>query len=171
MISSYDQARVTEEDMILRRSRILSLQWIVLLTIPSISAMTLMDSQPLDPSSDTTFRPSKRRKVYRQREAEETHNVSLETPTSSHLQQIEVDLTEASPAEIETSITNILKLRKNAKARRGGIEFSNRLRAKQNPSGTSNELESRAETPEDIATIVNRFAPQTGQVADVDQHM
>ena len=133
--------------------------------------MTVMDSQPPDPTSNLIIRPSKRRKVYRQRDAGEDLEVPPEIHISSNPQQVDLDVAQVYPDELGTSITNILKTRKSAKARKKGIEFSNTVGSKQNPSAISNELESRDGTLEDIATIVNRFAPQTGQVADVDQHM
>jgi len=32
-------------------------------------------------------------------------------------------------------------------------------------------LSEKDESPREVQTVVNRFAPQTGQVADVDKHM
>ena len=128
-----------------------------------------MDSQSPKPSSDTLFRASKRRKVYRQRETEEESDALFNLITPSNPQ--EHQLTEPNTKELGTDIVNILKLRRAGKSRRGGIEFSNSSRPRENASDGSHEVDQRDETLEDIAIMVNRFAPQTGQVADVDEHM
>ena len=67
----------------------------------------------------------------------------------------------------------ILRKHKAAQRRRGGIEFSNSSHTRINSAApeTSDALTEKDDTPQEIKTVVDRFAPQTGQVADVDKHM
>ena len=71
------------------------------------------------------------------------------------------------------SVAELLRQRKALQRRRGGIGFAN------TGTTTSTSLPPQIETPKSevqdspskFVTVADRFAPQTGQVADVDQHM
>lgn len=143
--------------------------------------------QTADASSDLMFRPIKRRKFYRKR-ADTDDNSSLtpnETPAPIELLTIEELIAqngvspaaEAQTAEEETklSVAEILRQRKTAQRRRGrGIDFSNTDNATIASAAalpTSDALVVKEDPIEQLKTVVDRFAPQTGQVADVDKHM
>lgn len=69
-----------------------------------------------------------------------------------------------------------MRLRQQVRNRRKGVEFVQGLHDLSLASGASKaaEPEHGAEThdtPEEVAALINRFAPQTGQVADVNQHI
>ncbi|KAI9834955.1 MAG: hypothetical protein M1819_002678 [Sarea resinae] len=145
-----------------------------------------MDLSETAPTSEPLFRPTKRRKFYRKREEDNedggntsvttlrTTEPSIATPpsqadTEGSTQSTAGDLT-------HLSMTDILRLRKAVRSRKGGIEFSarsNNVARGNSPSAgpTSDALIEREQTPEEIQPVVNRFAPQTGQIADVDKHM
>ena len=134
------------------------------------------------------FRPAKRRKFYRRRhdddegEGQDRSELSPEPLATVPLSIDELvdshggasEDTETQSNEKALPLSELLRLRRAVQRRRGGIEFSN-------ASNTSNEVGSVFETnntlPEnddalaDVDMVVNRFAPQTGQVADVDKHM
>ena len=72
------------------------------------------------------------------------------------------------------SVAEILRQRKAAALRRkAGIEFTNIPTSTSTAPQTSDALAVREdETPADIKAVIERFAPQTGQVSDVvDKHM
>ena len=72
------------------------------------------------------------------------------------------------------SVRDILRQRKASQRRRGGIEFSNHQISNSQSQSVSSEPPIKGDQDEpsnDIKTVVDRFAPQTGQVADVDKHM
>lgn len=146
--------------------------------------------QPAEASSDLTFRPIKRRKFYRKRaDAEDDgDNSSLapgETTVSTEFLTIEELIAqnghspgpETQTAEEQTkfSVAEILRQRKTAQRRRGrGIDFSNTSNATIASAAvppTSDALVLKEDPIEQLRTVVDRFAPQTGQVADVDKHM
>lgn len=91
--------------------------------------------------------------------------------TSPHLDHVQGNEDEPS------SVAEILRRRQRLRNRRGGIEFANGMIDPIVKTGTPvDEDDSDAgdepnEASEEIPAIVNRFAPQTGQVADVNQHM
>ncbi|KAI9868701.1 MAG: hypothetical protein M1813_004551 [Trichoglossum hirsutum] len=125
------------------------------------------------------FRPLKRRRFYRKRTdgddigTRDDDPVPVATPTLPSLpspellQKIEGDTDE--PAKLD--MAEILRLRK-LRCRRNGIEFTV-ARPPGSGSGTPQpDTDEDAEmTPEEVKKVVNRFAPQTGQVMDVDKHM
>lgn len=146
-----------------------------------------MDSQ----AGPIHFRPSKKRKVYRQRDTDadaETndHPLPISQPSAAPA-LVETSASPAPPAsddvDAETSqlpMAEILRLRKLRKQRLGGVEF----RAEQ--AGVSkgaaaapahHEVEStegkELELKEDNAPTggIRRFAPQTGVGGGVDRHM
>jgi len=140
--------------------------------------------------SDLNFRPAKRRKFYRKRvdtddDGDYSSLAPNETPPSVELLTIEelIAQTGDSPAaedqtqeeEGRLSVAEILRQCKTAQRRRGrGIDFSNTNNATI-PSATalliSDALVVQEDPIEQLKTVVDRFAPQTGQVADVDKHM
>lgn len=134
--------------------------------------------------ADTT-RPAKRRKFYRKRfEDEEPENSTIaasETPPSISLTLDELVIargilpgTELQDDNSASSIADIIRQRKAAQRKRAGIEFTNTTTApKSSPATTSlsKALIGKDEVAADLEMVVNRFAPQTGQVADVDKHM
>lgn len=71
------------------------------------------------------------------------------------------------------SVAEILRHRKAALRRKGGIEFTNSLSSISTTPQTSDALAVKEDdTLADIRSVIERFAPQTGQVSDVaDKHM
>ncbi|MDI1489799.1 MAG: hypothetical protein OHK93_000997 [Ramalina farinacea] len=144
--------------------------------------MDMSDTQP------ESSRPAKRRKFYRKRatsEDGESNEVTRPSHSPSHLSPAQAlqDPTDdvASPPPIQAddqstvSVADLLRLRKAAQRRRGGVEFtsaaSNASPAPQ-PSTALIELEERQDVPADIKAVISRFAPQTGQVTEeADKHM
>ncbi|KAL8872063.1 MAG: hypothetical protein Q9174_002244 [Haloplaca sp. 1 TL-2023] len=136
--------------------------------------------------ANDTFRPFKRRRVYRKRVDEEEasreespsncnrpNNVYQSDETCSQpLDRIDDGSKRDSQAKL--SIAEIIKQRKAVQRRRGGIEFSNATpvaESSNTPTIISTEVLDNEESLDKILTVVDRFAPQTGQVADVDKHM
>lgn len=134
------------------------------------------------------FRPAKRRKSYRRRHddyegdkqsgpelsPERLTTVPLSIDELVHSHGAASEDTEM-PAEGEAlPISEILRLRRATQRRRGGIEFTNAGNTSKEVapvSQTNNALLENDDAVADVDTPVNRFAPQTGQVADVDKHM
>lgn len=145
------------------------------------------DAQNDEQHSADFFRPAKRRKCYRKRtdlEAEEDapkpeSHKSVPSPEPMTVDELiarnghTTPPQEKSDKEAALSIAEILRHRKAIARRRGGIEFTN-----DNPSSSTTPQPSEAlieredETPADIKSVIERFAPQTGQVTDTtDKHM
>ncbi len=141
-------------------------------------------------SQDLSFRPTKRRKFYRKRAdtdnneddssfapGENTASTELLTIDELIAQNGNSSTAEARSAEEETklSVAEILRQRKTAQRRRGrGIDFSkttNATIASAAVPPSSDVLVVKEDPIEQLKTVVDRFAPQTGQVADVDKHM
>lgn len=140
-------------------------------------------------SVDLNQPPSKRRKFYRKRETLEDETVddnSISTPSATPIASEALTIEElishhanqsnlSSQHEESTQLTaaDILRQRKTARRRRLGIEFTNADNARPSTAtpGTSNTLTEKDDITPEIKTVVDRFAPQTGQVADVDKHM
>ncbi len=145
----------------------------------------------LEPSiSDRDLHPHpfKRRKVYRRRpqsEDEEDEGIQISPSTAiapelvslnELLSQNNRDADPKAYHEQKTplSVAEILRLRKSAQRRRGGIEYRSINTASQSEASGSQATSSlldKDDTLDKIITVVDRFAPQTGQVEDVDQHM
>ena len=138
------------------------------------------------------FRPAKRRKVYRQRddndsilEADDATSlpiggISAETPSTLEelVEQARnaTDMVHENDAEPPLPVAEILRRRRVTRNRRGGIEFSNTGQGTKpvpQPAQPTDALAlvDKDDTAADVKTVVNRFAPQTGQVLDVDKHM
>ena len=144
---------------------------------------------------DRVFRPAKRRKFYRKRPSEDDSNNNSVSPNgqpeSTGLLTIDELILHqgVAPADTEagveshgdngsSSVTELLRLRKAAAQRKrgGGVEFSNLNGV--NHHNVPKSSQANGQLPENDDTIasiekkvVNRFAPQTGLVADVDKHM
>ena len=131
------------------------------------------------------FRPAKRRKPYRKRidlEEEdpkpESHK-SVPPPEPMTVDELIARNGHSTPPqekadeEAALSITEILRHRKAIARRRGGIEFTNNNPSDSTPPQPSDALiEREDEPPADIKSVIERFAPQTGQVTDTtDKHM
>lgn len=71
------------------------------------------------------------------------------------------------------SVAEILRQRKTALRRKGGIEFTNsHTSAPSTPQASDALILKEDDTPADIKLVIERFAPQTGQVSDLaDKHM
>ena len=71
------------------------------------------------------------------------------------------------------SVAEILRQRKAALRRKGGIEFANNHASTSNTPQAGDALVVKEDdTPADIKSVIERFAPQTGQITDVaDKHM
>ncbi len=138
-------------------------------------------ASPVEP----LFRPVKRRRHYRRRSDDPdvstgdvpgvtSQNSALEPTSTAHAFEHPPDeRTDDDTPPLPTA--EILRLRKLARHRRGGIEFApgdaDSIRTTMMSESTDLMHVERDEPPEEIAAIANRFAPQTGQVADVNQHM
>ena len=142
-------------------------------------------------TTDLEFRPAKRRKFYRQRDSDNNleangitspplSGISAETPST--LEELVEQARNSSgmmhknDTEPQLSVAEILRRRRAARNRRGGIEFSNVGHGTKSVPGSAQPTDALAlvdkdDTAADVKTVVNRFAPQTGQVADVDKHM
>ena len=146
-------------------------------TPPALYFVTVTPLMPPENSNEVSsieplFRPLKRRKFYRKRanedDIETTGDGSTPTlPSSEPSQENEGDTSESAKLDI----AEILRLRK-LRYRRSGIEFTV-ARPPGSGSGTPQPSadEDAEMTPEEVKKVVNRFAPQTGQVMDVNKHM
>ena len=138
-------------------------------------------------TADKAFRPAKRRKFYRSRHNEDDGGTTLISPPQQPEPTVSLTLDEliinhggtAAGSEVEEddeplSVAELLRLRKAAQRKRGGVEFSNSNGSGQNLPKSSQTNDLPLENDDAIANlekVVNRFAPQTGQVANVDKHM
>lgn len=129
-------------------------------------------------ASDLYTRPSKRRKYYRKRGEEELPTVEDDTKMEAGALTIDELISfhgslhsshESQGQPLPLSAAEIISHRK-VQRRRLGIEFntSNTVRTILAPESSS--VTKKDDTPE-IKTLIDRFTPQTGQVADVDKHM
>ena len=132
--------------------------------------------EPVDLDADLpSFRALKRRKVYRKRSSQTPPVSPLPPPTQTLDDLI---LTESTPETATSlsppSVAKILRQRKLQQRKRvGGIEFS-ASRTTTNAEQAlviSDNAQNSPETRVDVDIVAHRFAPQTGQVADVDKHM
>lgn len=146
-------------------------------------------TQPVHPVQPIHPPPCKKRKVYRRRpqsedeEEESVHIASPPTTTHSELMSLNemirlsshnADAKADDKVETPFSVAEVLRQRKATQRRRGGIEFRHGGTAVTHDSpGTqaTSSPQDEEQKLDKIITVVDRFAPQTGQVADVDQHM
>ena len=132
------------------------------------------------------FRASKRRKVLRRRLNDDNDAPSVNSQNQSRPLTTSSSTAASSHSPLETAVlveleehvlpmAEILRRRKLAKARRAGIEFSNtsqNTHSNSTPQQPSDALVSIDDGRSAVKAAVNRFAPQTGKVADVlDKHM
>lgn len=135
----------------------------------------------IDALSQPLFRPVKRRKFLRRRGGDdddhdhdpESHRdtqVAAPEPTSDRQ-----DSTSPASNEADSSIpaTDILKLRKPFRPRKGGIEFSATARPTTGSGAKFSANETGSEDAEKlkIQAMCDRFTAHTGQKVDVDNHM
>ena len=134
--------------------------------------------------------PFKKRKFYRKRtgyDGETSDNATVvesqSPPPPTELLTLDEMISrnsEASLLRIEEqqiaplSVAELLRQRKALQRRRGGIGFANTGTTTSTtlPPAQTKHLESEEQNSlSKLVTVADRFAPQTGQVADVDQHM
>lgn len=146
---------------------------------------------PISEESASTilFRPSKKRKIYRQRAQDDDNSTSATITQASPIPQSEQSLQELIMSngnatlesdEVEATsvpISEILRLRKRNK-RVGGVEFKvEGSKAKDGNNDGTMVMRREGEQGEDEGSqeVViggpRRFAPQTGTVGDVNRHM
>lgn len=141
----------------------------------------------LDGADTILFRPSKKRKIYRQRALHEDPSTTspltaAEGPANPTPTTIVADDTSREQEDLESTrvpISEIQRLRRLHKHRVGGVEFratSSNLQSDDTQEGALvPHGESRAEGSLDglqpAGGVVNRFAKQTGMLGDVDKHM
>lgn len=139
------------------------------LTRSSPGARRHLDTD-MDPNPETLFRPVKRRKFLRRRPEEPEDEAPTDTGHDSN-----------SPApplpQDETQETvhhsDIARLRRLHRARKGGIEFSTTSRQQaQNPgNNTTSTVSVEDAEAEKARAMCDRFTGYTGQTVDVDKHM
>lgn len=133
--------------------------------------------------------PFKRRKFYRKREPDdgEAHSsngisepvsppatseaLSVEELVSQHGDSLDLGSTKEQSGRL--SAAEILRRRKSAQRKRMGVEFTTLCNTRADTTSlepVNPPIEQNEPIPE-IKTVVERFTPQTGQVADVNKHM
>lgn len=140
-----------------------------------------------DENNPETFRPSKRRKTYRKRNNVEDEEAIVKVPSAPLIPSELLDIDElvaqhapnnrndtAVDGSPSLSVAELLRLRKSAPRRKGGIEFTehnnstDKTTQQQNNALKGNKVDPSA----DIKQVIERFAPQTGQVSEAtDKHM
>ena len=133
-------------------------------------------------------RPSKRRRFYRQRTDTPDEDVSdapqVSTYPPEQLHSVEALVSRNGGAKENDddtegegllSVADLIRQRKAIQRRRGGLEFNNLSPSMStlnstHPGGALVVKED--ETPADIKSVIERFAPQTGQISETtDKHM
>ncbi|OAX81701.1 hypothetical protein ACJ72_03958 [Emergomyces africanus] len=135
-------------------------------------------------TDEPLFRPVKRRKFLRKRP--ETASDESQPPQPSPAPEASTDrssagqdgtVSETHPndsEEMDPGITDIFRLRKALKPRRGGVEFTASPKPASDEHDNSQlEVGSVAQDPDNmvIRAISDRFVAHTGQKVDVDKHM
>lgn len=147
----------------------------------------IANAKPMMSDQDLHTPPFKKRKVYRRRPQNEDNEddsihshptataseyMTSNEPTSQRSR--DADAKVYHEQEMPLTVAEILRQRKSVHRRRGGIEYRTVDTPKKNESSSTqaaSPLLDKEDTLDKIITVVDRFAPQTGQVADVDQHM
>lgn len=133
-----------------------------------------------DDTQVPSFRPAKRRKVYRKRDDEPTDEAPRESTTvpSPQAQTLDDLILSASTPTTEASSSNpiadLIRQRKSLQRKRHGIEFSTQRPTASSPQNivVDEENAPREEKLRDWDSVSSRFAPQTGQAVSVDdKHM
>lgn len=115
------------------------------------------------------FRASKKRKFVRHKNLVEDDDGEVEDQ-SSNTQALPETLNDA--VDDEVKVSNILKLRKQNKAR-GGVQFSN-IKSRdeyQDEDAFSTALVPTEMKEDSLQDVSSRFTKSTGPVVDVDRHM
>ena len=146
--------------------------------------LTMQSNPPSEAeNSSDLFRPSKRRRFYRKRtDAEDDTLPTVSSPPHPESMTVDelishhgrlVDTPDQKIDEKSASVAEILRHRKAALRRKGGIEFNNSYTYTSATPQTTDALEVKGDdTPADIKLVIDRFAPQTGQVSAItDKHM
>lgn len=148
-----------------------------------------LNSMDAQTTIDESSRPLKRRRFYRKHpdSLQDDQAALAETPATSNStpNPPSIDHTPAEPSihPLETiddddhpslSIADLLRRRRVTQRKRAGIEFTNVPAVEEGSAVESvagdGPLDKEVSLDK-ILTVVDRFAPQTGQVADVDKHM
>ena len=136
---------------------------------------------------DQAVRPVKRRKFYRKRPEDEdlepgsVPGAGVQLPPENRKLDPLLD-TEANASDTGDGvqdpihpILSVVQQRKVQQRRRWGIKFTNfpvtASRIDSHILLSGNTSYDKDDVVADVEAVVNRFAPQTGQVADVDKHM
>lgn len=143
-------------------------------------------TSPPEVTEAVLFRPTKKRKIYRQRGLDDVQSPTSPTGATETLDAIvaPVSAENTSPVDEElkgtrVSMPEILRLRKLRKHRVGGVEFRASTVYGRGDDGQDGALvpneSSRADDEKDEISqrlgVPRRFAKQTGMVGDVDKHM
>ena len=136
---------------------------------------------PVEPPGDAIiFRPSKKRKIYRRRAADEDDAPSPPTtaPVEQGIDELIADAAGQEMEGVQVSMAEILRLRKRGK-RVGGVEFK-AVETIRDDDGAlvlhEGSEEGEEGDGEAVSKVVRRFAPQMGfgggtGTGDVDRHM
>ena len=134
--------------------------------------------------------PFKKRKFYRRRTGHEDEvpvetinpELAASTPSTEPMSLDQMIVAESQSTVLQNqdgldtplSVAELLRQRKVLQRRKRGIGFANTGDTKNNetegPQKSSTGTD-QGKAVSKLATVIDRFAPQTGQVADVDQHM
>ena len=135
-----------------------------------------MDSTIAVKANEPLFRISKRRKVFRRRRSSSGESIDQHQPLepeikpddSSHQTAFSVSsLVESeSPGEQSTGVNeDILRRRRLARTRRGGVGFSADSNITKSGANEESALAVREEPPSALAEAAKKFAAATGQVS------
>ncbi|KAL8833843.1 MAG: hypothetical protein Q9170_004065 [Blastenia crenularia] len=138
---------------------------------------------------DSSPRPFKRRKFYRKRVERPDgdgasslapqpnpfvpHRDTTESPLAPLISRSE-DEEEGEDDAAQLSVIEIFRQRRLAQRRRAGIEFTTSTSVPSSHAFQTRPIDEVLDNEDSfgkILNVVDRFAPQTGQVADVDKHM
>ncbi|PLN76512.1 hypothetical protein BDW42DRAFT_178542 [Aspergillus taichungensis] len=120
-------------------------------------------------TQETFFRPIKKRKFLRRRpeQTEETRSPSEDREHHANTPPVE----SAGEAEDGVQASDVVRLRRQHRARKGGIEFSTTSRKSTN-TGSQGQMTTGEELEDErIRHMSDRFTAHTGQTVDVDKHM
>ena len=115
---------------------------------------------PMDDLPATSFRSVKRRRIFRQRDPSDSP--LLGESASPDPQLVDAD---RGPSPSVNTVRQ-----RPARRRLGGIEFTS-TQPSYNVDRDANAATQRLGSTENQHDVGHRFAPQTGQIADVDKHM
>ncbi|GAQ06963.1 hypothetical protein ALT_4284 [Aspergillus lentulus] len=128
------------------------------------------------PNTEAMFRPVKRRKFLRRRQFEpEDSQEEAHVANANSIHDNDSSASQPPSQSNDTvSSTDLARLRRLQRARKGGIEFSNTSR--QGTDKTGNQAAVTTVTAEDlenekIRAMCDRFTAYTGQTVDVDKHI